>query len=63
VASAIFLNPAIQQAVTSAINARFATDDDIMPTRIWPLGSRLSLLNVIDAREQTEFGLPFHQGL
>jgi hypothetical protein len=63
VASAIFLNPQIQEAVVNTINSVIDSGDNIIQSAVWDIPSRRALLAVIDGPTQTEFGLEFHQQL
>ncbi|MFI1966352.1 lamin tail domain-containing protein [Streptomyces pathocidini] len=60
-ASAVFLNPVIQQTVASAVNALLDTDDDVIQAGHWSVGTRRALLDLIDGPAQEEFGLQHHQ--
>ncbi|MET9804710.1 lamin tail domain-containing protein [Streptomyces sp. NPDC006368] len=61
VASAIFLSPQIQSAVTNTINTVIDSGDDIIQVGTWEIPSRRALLNIIDGPLHSEFGLGWHQ--
>ncbi|WP_106769325.1 lamin tail domain-containing protein [Paenibacillus faecalis] len=60
VASAIILNPQIQQAVANTINHVIDSGDNIIQSGVWDIPNRRRLLEIIDGETQTEFGLQWH---
>jgi hypothetical protein len=64
-ASAVLLNPAVQAAVTNAVNRIADTGDDFIGRATWQVDSRRKLLALLDAGVQPEpgVGLASHAGL